>query len=359
MEPTNTPPTPAPVAPEPAAPVAPVEAPTPAPEAALTPEQTEANEWGDAEKQIFPGLKKPGDDDTTTTTTAAPEVTTTTTVAPDTTTTTTVAIDPNETPEQKAEREAAEAAAATPPPTFDQAKHDARVNSRAYAEQVKVTATDVKSKMFAKSPETLVDGDGDPINSIADVAGRLINPVTNEPFTDTEAGEWLASAQTKFNRAKDAESKEIDRIAEVNVDLKDQADFINHKYGDMLKANTALRDRLWAQYERTLVKDAESGVVTDMPVSLEEFYDIACAPYAEAPVTPTTTPETTVAPEQTPEQKAEADRAAEAAKQAERADRSDIFGGANPDNAIDDDTKEWLDAEKVVFGPALNGRKKK
>lgn len=340
----------APVAPaEPAAPAAPV-APT-AEEAAAA---ADAAEWDEAADEIFPGLKstqKPKKDDKKPDEPAKPDEKVETPKAP-----AADEIDPNETPEQKAEREAKaaadEEAAGDENEEIDTSARDTRLAARENARQVEVMKSDVRKEMFANVPTVLQDGDGDPIRSVDDVM-RLINPRTNEAFTEEEAGMWLLSAQQKFNQSLQGIEQQIETIAEVNVDLKDQADAVTYRYGALLKEMPELRDELWAEYEKTLEKDPESGIITKMPVSLENFYEIALRPYA------------TVA------QKAEADgdaaakteadaKAAEDAKKAEaeekakkRADRSDIYGGGKVDD-MDEDEKEWADAATAVFGPLGN-----
>lgn len=332
-------------------------------------QKTEANEWDAAQKDLFPGLSKIEDESTTTTTTAPPEdssTTTTTTVAPDessTTTTTTVApdessttttttIDPNETAEQKVEREkkekeeadkiAAEVAANLPP---DADARKARQTQREAQQQVEAVAKDVREKMFKDAPTVLQDADGDPITSIADVM-KLINPATNEGFTQEEAGMWLLAAQQKFNQNLADMDKRITQIAETLVDVKDQADSITYKYGDLLKSDEKLRDRLWAQYEGTLIKDPESGIIIGAPVNMEEFYDIALAPYAKLAENMKNSTDEADRVAKEAADKAEKDRKAK-----ERADRSDIFGRGNVDANTDPEDKEWATAMETVFGP--------
>lgn len=348
----------------------------PAPDAVITPpaddtpsaaEKAEADEWASAENEIFPGLHKTNDDDTTTTTTEVPDeqtdTTTTTTEKPaedgDTTTTTTV--DPSETPEQKVQREKREAdaaAAAEEAGEPDTSARDARLAARESAKAIDTVAADVREKMYKDAPTVLQDADGDPIRTVADVM-QMINPRTitaEEPkgrgFTEEEAGMWLLAAQSKFNQDRATDAKEINRIAEVNVDLKDQADSITYRYGALLKADTALRDRIWAQYDKTLRKDADSGVITDAPVDMVEFYDIALAPYLQAGE----------AAAKTEADKAAADKAAAdaetARKKQEQADRSDIFGGGNIDDNSTDEEKEWASAMETVYGPMKQPGKK-
>lgn len=319
-------------------PVEPVElvAPT-AEEAAQTAEE---NEWNDAAKDVFADKidKKevPKDEPTN------PQQ--------DAKTPKTQTIDPNETPEQKTAREAKEAADgdagdedAKNPNNSDSSGRDARQAAREFAQQTEAVKSDVREKMFADVPQVLKDADGDPINSIEDVM-RLKNPRTGEAFTEEEAGMWLLSAQQQFNQNIANVEKEIERISDVNLDLKDQADSIAFNYGELLKEMPELRDRLWTEYEKTLVKDPASGVITKNPVSLKSFYEMALKPYAElAEKLEVDAAETSTA-------EVAATNQAEATKKQTRQDRSDIFGGGKTEE-VDSEDKEWADAATAVFGP--------
>lgn len=336
-------------------------------------EIAETNEWDSAAKELFPGLDKTNEETTTTTTvetTQAPEdtTTTTTTEAPaddtttttttvDPTTTTTTTVDPNETPEQKAEREKKEAEIAKEVEDNlpDTSAREARQTVREAQAEVAAVAKDVREKMFKDAPTELKDADGDPIRSIDDVM-KLINPTTigskdhpnGRGFTQEEAGIWLLSAQQKFNQGVADMERRITQIAEVNVDLKDQADAVTYKYGELLKADTALRDRVWAEYQKTLVKDPDSGIITGMPVGLEAFYDTLLSPYVKLAEN---------MENKSAEEKRVADEAAKAEeerKKKARADRSDIFGRGNVDDLTDPEDKEWAQAATAVFGPKKN-----
>lgn len=334
--------------------------------------QTEADkaeeaEWDAALEEFAPGLSV---EQTTDTTTVAPEttdtttVTETTTVAPDDTTTTTTTevvdetttttttIDPNETAEQKAEREAT---ATTTTTTVEPEEPDTTVSDirRAQRETAKFTEevkADVREKMFADEPKALVDNDGDPINTIDDVM-KLNDPRTGEPFTVEAAGSWLLAAQQQFNKQLADTDKLIDQIAEVHVDLKDQADAINYKYGEFLKARPDLRDELWAKYEASLVKDKDSGIITGMPMSLETFYEAALTPYAKLAESMEAQSEQEA--KDAAEAKTAADKAeADEKKRKDATDRSDIFGPGQED-LTDDEEKEWNDAAADYYGPLL------
>ncbi|MGI9028153.1 MAG: hypothetical protein ACR2FM_04945 [Candidatus Saccharimonadales bacterium] len=247
-------------------------------------------------------------------------------------------------------------------------EREARATARVAAQQVEAIKTDVREKMFAGVPRTLQDADGDPINSIDDVM-KLIDPRTGETFTDEAAGMWLLSAQQQFNQKTAEMDRTIDTISELNLDIKDQADSVIAKYGNWLKANPEKRDEIWANFEKTLIKHQESGLVLHSPIGLEWFYDQAVGPVANASTPSSTAPaiapppppvassdESAVSPQVDPAQAAvdkeaadkKAAKDAEEAKKKKRADRSDIYGGSNMDTR-DDDDKEWDEATEAVF----------
>lgn len=327
----------------PAAPAAPVE--TPAASPVVTPpanseQQAEDKEWDDAANDLFPGIKgakkepknepaKPGEDPAATKT---PQV------------------DPNETPEQKAERESKEAAdeaAKQEAESANSSVRDSRLAARQTAQELKTIQGDVREKMFAEVPKVLQDADGDPIRSIEDVMG-LINPRTGAAFTEEEAATWLLGAQQQFTKNLTDMETQINEIAELNLDIKDQADVISNEYGELLKALPQLRTQIWSEFEKTLVKDEKTGIITKAPVSLQGFYKTALEPYAALA------------------RKLEADEmdkaataaqdgtdnaaAQETARRQQRADRSDIYAGGKTDTT-DPEDKEWGEAATAVFGP--------
>lgn len=331
----------APVAPAaPVAPVAPVTPPAPTPEE--TAAAAEADEWANAAKEVFPDkptTKKDKADEQPKPEKTAEEI------AADEATAKSEKLD-----EGAGDGDDAKAKSETnAEKDTDSSAREARAAARQSAEQTKAVAADVRTKMFAELPDQLQDADGDPIHTIEDVQ-KLMNPRTGEAFTEEEAGMWLLSAQQKFNLQRATTEKQIEQITDTNVALKDEADYITEKYAEVLK-DEALRDKLWAQYEKTLVKDEASGVIIKAPVSLEEFYEIALSPRMEVAQKAT---ETAAAAEAAAEAAtaAEAKKVADAetARQQTRADRSDIYAPPVDPKVVDKEADEWGAAAKEVFG---------
>lgn len=224
---------------------------------------------------------------------------------------------------------------------------DARSVQRALAADEKTVKKEIREKMFDDVKESLTDADGDPIRTIEDVQ-KLMNPNTGKQFTEHEAAQWLLQAQRNLDKRLESIDQQVDEIAEVNLSIKDEADTIKSKYGELLEANpNGIREKVWQAYEKTLVKDEKSGIIIKAPVSLSEFYDTTLAPYVKLA-------------EQL-ENKAKENKAGEARveeekkkrEQAERAqsksDRSDIYSGGKSDT-MDAEEKEWAKAGEVVFG---------
>lgn len=317
------------------------------PSAEETAQAKEDKEWDDAANEAFPNQKKDGKDEP-----AKPEKTAEEIAAE--------AANPNgeESDASKGAGDGSKKENESDKSEFDTSARASRLAQREYQQRVEAIKSDIRSKMFADVPKTLQDADGDPITSVDDVM-QLLNPKTGEKFeSEEEAGMWLLNAQRQFNEKIADVEKKLDAFSDVNADVKDQADAVNHKYGEFLKANPELRDKLWAQFEKTLQKDEATDIITAAPVSLEEFYDFQLSPRMEQKAAPTE-PEALVAPaapEQTPEQKAaeesKAKAEAEKQRQQKRADRSDIYV-APQQGTEDSDDKEWGEAAKSYYGNAI------
>lgn len=333
---------------EPAAPVTPAEPvvnePAAPVDANLTDDekllQQEDDDWEAAEKKIFPGLKKgkkkEGEADEPTDTTKE------TTTPEQTTQTTTVANQDDA--EAKVEPENVTPEPGTP---------SARAAEREYQAQVQAVRSDIRAKLFPDVATQLTDKNGDPITGIDDVI-KYDNPRTGEPFTEEEAGMWFLSANQQLKDQLAVIEKQVEQIADVHLTLKDEADVVKAEFGAWLDAHPEDKKELWADFESTLVKDPESGLILRAPISLERFYrrnlknvDTKTTTHSTT-VAPTTTDTTTVTQTTTVDPKA-AEEEAKAKRAAKRADRSDIYTGGEKQVEDPEDT-EWAAAEKKVFG---------
>lgn len=333
-----TPPTP-PVPPMPDAPVLPA-----ADDGKMTDdEKAEAAEWDAAADDIFPGIhdndkkegKKPDEPDKPGEKNETGEAAKT-------------GKDGQEPPKpgpEKPDEGAEEGNGEDEPPEPSDAT--ARLTAREQQEALDAVKNDVREKMFKDVPTELRAGDGELLDSV-DKVMQYKNPSTGEAFTRDEATLWLAQQERNLQKNIADVNRQIDEITDTNLNLKDQADVTNYTYGELLRAMPELRAQLWAQYEKTLVKDPKSGVIVKAPVSLQSFYEAALEPYAQLGRRLEQEQSDKAAADTAAADKAKQD--AEAAKQQRRSDRSDIYGAGKVDTQTDED-KEWAQAAEAVFGP--------
>lgn len=235
----------------------------------------------------------------------------------------------------------------TPPvPTPEQADREYRRQQLELEADRKELTEDVRKEMFGDKPARLEDADGDPIETIADVM-RLQNPRTGKPFTAEEASAWLMQAQRNFEKTQAEDNKKIAQIVEVNLTVKTKADAVKEKYGELLKHMPKLRARVWAQYKATLQKDEKSEIITGMPVDMEEFYDVALAPYMREVENLKKQAEADEAKQAENEKRK---KEAEQKKKQSQGDREDIFSTRTKIEDISDpEEKEWAAAAKDYY----------
>lgn len=243
--------------------------------------------------------------------------------------------------EPKAEEDPSEeTSGADPVPTPDTSRvREQRAIQREIIEDRNAVIEDIRTEMFSDVPRELQDADGDPIRTIEDVQ-KLTNPNTGQPFTDEEAGMWLLAAQQQLTRTLADNDRQVEELAELQLSIKDQADSVKEKYGELLKANPdGIREKVWEAYSETLEKDPKSGIITKAPMSLEKFYEIALKPYAKL----------AEQMEATAEAKSEvATKTQEVKKVKARADRQDIYSGGKTET-MDDQEKEWSEVAKNYY----------
>lgn len=237
----------------------------------------------------------------------------------------------------------------TPPaPTPEQADRDYRRRQLELDADRKEIATEVRKEMFSDVPDKLLDADGDPIETVADVM-KLKNPNTGKPFTAEEAASWLMQAQRHVEKQNEQVERQVEEIVNVNLSIKEQADSVREKYGELLQYMPKLRARVWAQYEKTLIKDDKTDTITKAPVSMEEFYDTALAPYvreAERIKAEAEAEDKKKADEEAAKKK----QAAEEAKTRSRSDREDIFSTKTKIEEMNDpEEKAWAKAAKEYY----------
>lgn len=220
-------------------------------------------------------------------------------------------------------------------PDDSAATREARATQREIEADQRAMQEDIRKEMFSDMPTELKDADGDPIRTVEDVQ-RLINPSTKKPFTKEEATAWLLTAQQHLEKEIGKTDKQIEQIAEVNITIRDEADNIRTKYKELLGEVPGLFKKVWGEYQKTLTTDEKSGIITKAPVSLEQFFDVALAPYAER------------AEELAKQDENDSKKAQETRKNNDQSDRTDITSGGKSDT-MDPEEKEWAEAGKKYY----------
>lgn len=323
----------------------------------LTPEELDAKEWTEAAQELFPDkvTAETTTPETTTVETTTPETTTTDTTTAETTTpetttvetTTTETTTPETTTPETTTPETTTAETTTqsndalkPTETLTDTKPiEARMAQRAFEQSVEAVKSDVRQKMFGEMLTDLKDAQGTPITSAKDLE-NIINPTTSEAFTPEDAN----LAWGKYQQQRAAAESQVEQIAKVNVTLKDEADLVTSKYGKVLNSDPALKQRLFAQYEKSLEKDPNTGVIVKAPFSLLEYYDSILEPRLAADT------QAQIRVQEAEAARVEAEKKAQEVKKVQtQSDRSDIFGAGKTGN-LSKDEEEWNQAAKDYYG---------
>lgn len=226
-----------------------------------------------------------------------------------------------------------------------EAIRELRMAQRLAEQELAATEQSVRQALFANVPDTLRDAEGDPIRGVEDVM-KLINPNTGQPFTREEATEWYSHENARFQQERSQVDQYVKNIASVNMTVKDEFDVVNKHYGEFLKSNPELAQRLWAQYERTLTIEPKTQTIVNAPISILDFYNTVLQPYAEAN---TIKQQAEQIKQQAQEAQEKAQKEMEQAKRVQtRSDRSDIYSSGKTDN-MDSEEKEWSEAAKEYF----------
>jgi len=152
----------------------------------------------------------------------------------------------------------------------EQAARDSVARERSsYAGQVRDT---VREALKLDSTYTTVAlDDGTPITSV-DQLTKVINPETEEPYTREEAATLLLDARKVVDDNLKAYENRVDELTDLNVSFKEQADEVEQKFGDILKAFPDVAKDLLAAYQKTFKTSDDGKYVTDVPIPPMEFY---------------------------------------------------------------------------------------
>lgn len=167
---------------------------------------------------------------------------------------------------------------------------------------------------------TVALDDGTPINSVEQLT-QVINPATDEPYTREEAATLLLDARKIVDDNIKAYENRVDELTDLNVNFKEQADEVDRKFGDILKAFPDVAKDMLAAYQKTFTTSDDGKYVTNVPIPPMEFY---------APVLSKFRVATDQVVQQQAEEKAAQEKAArDAAIKEEQEDRGDLNGAGN------------------------------
>lgn len=200
----------------------------------------------------------------------------------------------------------------------EQEARDAAATERSsYAGQVRDTLRE--SLKLDSTYTTVALDDGTPINSVEQLTS-IINPATDEPYTREEAATLLLDARKIVDDNIKAYESRVDELTDLNVSFKEQADEVERKFGDILKAFPDVAQDLLKAYQKTFATSDDGKYVTNVPIPPMEFY---------APVLGKFRVATDQVTQRQADEKAAADKAERDAKiKEEQEDRGDLGASA-------------------------------
>lgn len=252
--------------------------------------------------------------------------------------------DTSEESEYDDQEEEAETPAPETPAPEDKSQKELIKEALRELEKESGEATAVKSQLRDKVLERLYpegidrqlrDADGDPINGIDDLT-KLINPETDDYFTEDEAGSWLLRNQQKLNQDIEKMERQAEAIAEMDINLRTSADRVEQLYGDFFRDNPEVYERITQAYNKTIVRDPQSGLVIDMPVEIEDFYEAALSGYMQAQDV------------QKQQAAAEAERKKKQQRSAQQ-ERGDLSRFGSPTDNMSKDERGWAEAMNSYY----------
>jgi hypothetical protein len=203
-----------------------------------------------------------------------------------------------------------------------QARDDAANQRSTYSGAVRDT---IREDLKLDSTYTTVAlDDGTPITSVEQLTS-VINPSTDEPYTREEAATLLLDARKIVDDNMKAYESRVDELTDLNVSFKEQADEVDHKFGDILKAFPDVAQDLLKAYQKTFTMSADGKYVTNVPIPPMEFY---------APVLGKFRTATDQVTQKEADEKAATEKVERDAKiKAEQEDRGDLNGSAGDNKA--------------------------
>lgn len=141
--------------------------------------------------------------------------------------------------------------------------------------------SELRSELFPEGIDfdlQIKDSDNGLITGPSQIAGKLVNPNTQELFTYEEAKDYWDNAQKQINKIIEEREQTIDSYAENNQSFFDGAQIVEQKYGAWLKANPVEAKKLLDNYFATAAKVTKSGYITEMTKDVVSYYDTVMSP---------------------------------------------------------------------------------
>lgn len=219
-------------------------------------------------------------------------------------------------------------------------QREARAIQRELEADNQAMRADVKKELFPDFTEDILDDQGKAMKTPRDVMNH-INPNTGKRFTEEEATAWLFAAQKHKDAERAEMTEKVERVSDVMIRQRDEADVIKGKYGKLLAELPELRKEIWLDYKATLVIDKQTGLIVDAPVSLQKFFERALKPYADYAAQLQANADATLKKQQQPTQ-------TDAERKQQQEDRGDITSGGQG-SVQDPEEKGWADAAKQYY----------
>jgi hypothetical protein len=178
----------------------------------------------------------------------------------------------------------------------------------------KTLRNELRTELFPEGIDVdlkIKDSDNGIIVGPSQIAGKLLNPKTQELFTYEEAKDYWDNAQKQIDKTIEDREQLIDKYAENNQSFFEGSQVVESKYGAFLKANPEIAKQLLDNYLKT-AKVTKTGYITDMPLNVVAYYDTAMKPMQS------------VAKQMDLQAQGEAARKVAEAEKANQADRADL-----------------------------------
>lgn len=194
---------------------------------------------------------------------------------------------PKETPEEKANREAQEAANKEEPKPLTAEDIKKVLDERESSSQERVSQLHeareaIISKVYPEGIDTKIyDTDGKVIKTAQDIVDRgLVNERTGEPYTYEEAASFMLEANKKMAEQVEELNSWAENVAEENISLNEGNQRVMAQWGDTLKAMPNLAAKLAEEYVSTqLTFDKTNSYITKMAMTPERFYGLVMPAY--------------------------------------------------------------------------------